>query len=108
MDYPPPAAKRRRYNSSHPTHSFSNTPRDFNSTSKRGASYTTAQRGHAEGSGGADGLVLPLTEITGGAVGWSTAYTLPIKVGDPGIEVFAEVDTGSSDLVRLSLPSGNP
>ncbi|KAG6871558.1 hypothetical protein C0995_003074 [Termitomyces sp. Mi166 len=69
----------------------------------------------AEGSGGADGIVLPL-EVVGGGVydmwviffivaGYGLimvsdrAYTIEVSVGVDGQSVYLQVDTGSSDLV---------
>ncbi|KAG6872960.1 hypothetical protein C0995_004714 [Termitomyces sp. Mi166 len=50
----------------------------------------------AEGSGGADGIVLPLNVI-GDSI-YDIAYTIEASVGSAGQNLYLQVDTGSSDL----------
>ncbi|RDB20409.1 Pepsin A [Hypsizygus marmoreus] len=49
-----------------------------------------------EGSGGTDGIVLPL-EVVGSGV-YDIAYTIQIQIGDGKQKLSLQVDTGSSDL----------
>ncbi|KAG6896488.1 hypothetical protein C0992_007980, partial [Termitomyces sp. T32_za158] len=59
----------------------------------KGKARATAQN---EGSGGADGIVLPL-KVVGNSV-FDIAYTIDVSVGSSAQQLSLQVDTGSSDL----------
>ncbi|KAF9073316.1 aspartic peptidase domain-containing protein [Rhodocollybia butyracea] len=56
----------------------------------------STQRRDSTGSGGGNGIVVPLQYV--GTTAYNAAYTLPILVGSNNLNVSLQVDTGSSDL----------